>query len=538
MTEAPPSEPGGWAGLPLRARAGLVFGLALVVHGALQSLIPAFADVDAWFHSRFSEMLWNGETPWHGLEFPWMAHSSHAEFPTDWQWGWHWFVAPFAGLLGAVPGTKAATAVFAAVLTVASYAFLDRRGVAWPSLWTALLFLGNPYWLYRAHTARPTTLVLAALLLLLHQVLERRPRAAAACALIPVLLYAVPGAPVAVIGAGALAVAIRDREIPWKTAIAACAGIGVGILLHPGFWRVEGGMLTGDRALFGVWEQINTSVQSALAGGTAIAFDDGLVLRVDVPVELRSPTAQTLALQFWVPLAATLAAVIGVLRSWRGGRAFALTLLACVWFVATLRIGRLMEYWTPFAVLAAAVAWGGPAKEWAGMRVRAVVAVGALAVANGVFILGGGAFRTGDAIDWKAETGAELERAVRSIENTGEDRDTVFHPSWDEFAPLFHWNPDVRWTTGFDPWFLVTHDREKFKAIHHIVAGDLPPDALRLVLTKHFESRWVLLWRRPFPDGSGRRGTAWAVLEQQLDDADWATVVYDEPEAVVYRLEK
>jgi hypothetical protein len=516
-----------WAALSGRARTGLVLLAATLVHGVLQALLPGFLDVDAWYHSRFAEQLWTGGAAWHGLDFPWMAHSSYAEFPSDWALGWHWLLAPFCAALGPVGGMRAATAVFAGVLTAAVYAFLARRGVAHPLLWTALLVLGNPFWLYRTHMGRPTTLVVATHLLLLDQVLERRALGAGAAAALSMLVYAVPGAPVAAAGAGCMALLARDRRVPWKVGAAAVAGIAAGILLHPGFWSVRGAALGADRALFAVWAQMRDSIAGATAGGAVVTYDDGMSARVDVPLELLPMGWNTLLTQFWVPLASTALACAAAHRSVRSGRALATTLLAAVWLYASLRVGRFSEYWAPFALLAVAEAWGGPQAAWSPKRARAALAGVGLASVYGIVVLAG--------LPWTQHPGAEVRAAAAGIRSEGPGRDTVFHPLWDEFAPLFHWNQDVRWTTGFDPQFLVRHDPELFRALHHVVAGDLAPDQLHAVLRRHFDSRWVLLWRRPGPDGA--RSRRWEVLQAQLDAAPWATVTYEDEAAVVYRLD-
>ena len=106
--------------------------------------------------------------------------------------------------------------------------------------------------------------------------------------------------------------------------------------------------------------------------------------------------------------------------------------------------------------------------------------------------------------------------------------DIVWHGFWDEFAPLFHWNPRVRWITGMDPWYLVAHDRGAPLLMARIVSADFEHDAdLRRALTERFGARFVLLWRR----------NPYQALEARLEGVPWATVVHDDPNAIVFRID-
>ena len=74
-----------------------------VLHGLVQVWLGGLPDRDAWFHGRLSALLASGDAPWHGLEFPWLAHSAYADEPMDWSLLWHWLLAPFAAPLEEAP---------------------------------------------------------------------------------------------------------------------------------------------------------------------------------------------------------------------------------------------------------------------------------------------------------------------------------------------------------------------------------------------------------------------------------------------------
>jgi hypothetical protein len=105
--------------------------------------------------------------------------------------------------------------------------------------------------------------------------------------------------------------------------------------------------------------------------------------------------------------------------------------------------------------------------------------------------------------------------------------DIVWHGHWDEFAPLFHWNPDVRYIIGMDPWYLLAHDPRMALTIARCTDANYADDEeLRDVLTVGFGARFALLWRMK----------QYGPLEDKLRTVSWAKLIHDDRHAVVFEL--
>jgi len=502
---------------------GVAFAVALLFHGAYEFALGGFADADPWFHGRYADLLWRGETPWHGLEFPFVAHSAFADGPMDWALGWHWLLAPFVGAFGAETGMRAATAVFAAVLTAALYGVLRRCDVRRPAFWTALTLIASPIWVFRLHMGRPTPLVVAGLLLLAYLVLRRRAVAAGVCAFVLMLLYHVPATPLVTAGACLAAILVTKRVVAWRTAVAVLVGIAAAVLVHPGFWSVT----ESGRATFHVWSLLSESVSQGAAGGVVLQVGDGLNVPVNMPLELRSPRWLDLGREFWGALAATAIAVVFGWRRRSDPFAVAGALLAVGFLYATFQAGRLLEYWVPFAFFGAAMGLGATARANCKLPTQA----GALAVVLCVALFAHGALPDGR----HDLHGDEVRPAAEALADAAEPGDVVFQGSWDDFAPLFHWNWRVKWLTGMDPWYLVAHDREDF-VIHALATGGaLDDDGLHNALTDRYGARFVLLWRRM--DENLERTSRYDRVEAQLRRVPWAHVLHQDEAAVVFRID-
>lgn len=508
-------------------RVAAVFAVALLVHLAYAVAIGGPTDFDAWFHARYARGLVTGDVAWNGLAFPWQTCSAWADFPSDWALGWHWLVAPFVAFGGGIPGLLLAQALCAAALTAAFHAALLRAQVARPWLWTALLLAGCAGWLWRTHQGRPTTAVVASLLVLLAAAIERRAVAASVAALVATLLYCVPTMPVVIGACGCLGALAQERRIPWKTGSAVLGGVALGIALHPGTWSFREGHALP--ASFHVWELMAGSIDFARQGGAFVADLGGggrAEMQIALPAELGAPGWDVVLLEMRVPLLATVAALVAALLrprdAWTVGCA-AVAVFACA---MTLRSGRFFEYWHPFAVLAAAVGVGrGPMAETSA-RARRLVAGAVVVLVAAELLEHRNAFGPRSASD-------PVRDAVHAIEERAAPGDVVFHGSWDDFAPAWYPARKVRFLTGMDPWYFVAHDAAKVAWHAAATQGALPDEELRRTLVERFGARWVLLWSRP------GREDRYDALAAQLGRVPWAEHVAtggSTPATTVFRL--
>lgn len=507
------------------------FAVALLFHALMVLWMPTFADYDAWFHARYAQLLGSGGARWNGLEFPWLTESAFADMPTDWALGWHWLVAPLTWLAAPFTALKTAVIVQAALLTGVFHALVVRNRVAWPWAWTALLTVGCAGWLFRTHMGRPTPLVVALLLVLFGAIAERRLLCAATSALAALLIYQVPVPPALVAASALVGVAAATRAAPWRLALCVAGGAVAAIVLHPGFWSVgPGGFLSLDHATFRLWDLMRGSLDFAAVNGRYV-FGPGEFVQIGMPQELAAPDRQTMLREFAVPLLATL---FGVLNAWRRRRdpwSVGAAVFAVVGLVATWRSGRFLEYWHPFAMLSAALV-GAPLRQAAAASVESGRTLPTLAVKIVVVVLG--ALSLGQIpllVDWVRydgdAQGDDVRAAVESLDGVAEPGDIVFHGYWDEFAPMFYWDPRVRFITGMDPWYMLAKDPRKSLLLARCVEADFAEDEdLRTALTEDFGARFALLWRRNRYDP----------LEAKLKEVPWAKLIHDDPNAAVFEL--
>lgn len=502
----------------------------LVVHGAVQALLPGFADPDAWFHGRFAALLASGDAPWNGLSFPYVAKSAYADFPSDWALGWHWLLAPFVAAAGPVTGMKMATAFFGAVLTAIVHGLLVRGGVARAWIWTAALVLGNPLWLNRVAMGRPTPLVVALLLLLVTFAAEARPRAAAVCAFCVLALYHLPQPPLLAAAIGLATAAASGRPGVVRTGAWIVAAMVLAVLCHPGFWSVRGGVFSADRATFAVWGLLSDSFERSREGVLHLALPGGGGIGVPVPEELRGPPAAYLLTKAWLPIVLTaVAAALGWHNRRERPAAAAAALAAVVFLGATTRSWRLMEYWVPFAFLAAPCLLAATRRPWIA---GAAAAAGALSLATGAPEV----VRHHSATP--REDPAELAPAVAAVAERASPGDVVWQGRWDDFAPLFHHGPDLVWLTGMDPWFFAAHDLGAVLLHARTANADYEDDdALRTALTDRDSGlgcRFVILWRRVGP--GPQRTRFYDRLERRLRDAPWAELLHADEATAAFLL--
>jgi len=507
-------------------RSGLTTGLAvlvgaLVVHGALQFWLGGLPDRDGWFHGRLAALIASGDAPWHGLDFPWLTHSAYADRPMDWSLLWHLLLTPFVAALGPITGLKAFAALQAALLTTAFYAVLRRLDVKAALAWTVLLLAASPQWLFRLHFGRPTPFVVATLLIVLDLVIHRRDRAAAVAIALSLLVYQVPAPVVMVAGAAWLGRWTEDGRPDWRAAATLAAGGVAGVLVHPGLW-------TGGT--FNIWELMRGSLAVAAAGGE-VALPGGDTLVLPLPRELGSPGLMGLMTELWLPLVATLAAVGCALRARRDSVSVATALLAVVGLAGTLRSGRFFEYWHVLALLAAAVAISG--RRTTGSVRAHTQLIGLAALLLGASTLHGLAPLVHE---HGSDAGADVRPGLAAISARADPGDVVWHASWDDFAPLFHFAPRLRYVTGMDPWWLVAHDPEDARAYALAGAGHLDDASLHEALTGRFGARFALIWTQAEDGPDGAR--VLAGISDQLRAAKWAEVLHEDDRTVAFELKR
>ena len=331
-----------------------VFLAVFLFHAAIeQVLTPTLAASDAWYHTKIAALYWSGECPILGGDFPWTQFSRFHELRHDWHLLYHILLIPFVWL-GPVGGGKLSVVFFAATLATVLYGVVRRNGLPAPLAATLLVLfvLASASQILRLHLPRPSTGMLALLLLLVHFSGRERALAAFLTSVFLLLLYNVPHTLVLLAGVTAVVIALREGRLPWATLGALLGGIAVGVVAHPGFWHWEGSFWGLEHADFSLWRQMSGTLEAARNDFRIQIAGQWVTMRVGN--EFKPPVAQAFPRIFAVPLLVPLAAAALAAQRRRLSHVAAIALvLAAAYFTLFLEFIRFVEYWIPLAFLGA-----------------------------------------------------------------------------------------------------------------------------------------------------------------------------------------
>ncbi len=310
--------------------------------GAKTGKDPGVPGHDSFYHIKMAEML-----PEHGFmrEFPWLQFSYFTQqghgFVSHHS-GFHVILAPFVYLAklttgDALAGGRWAMCFFAGLNLVLFHALLDAGGVRCRWLFVALLVVLPDQFLVRHAYVRaigPSLLFMQLLLLVL---IHHRFVLVAIVAFLYVQLYLGAALYVPVIVAAYTFSGVcgpkSDRELPWKTTIAAVLGWGAGIYFHPYsgavyeflMLQVFGSGLSPDISVGREWKPYQNVwwFSTYLAGPLLLFWTLALVSRLRFGPLLR-------------------------------GRELTVLVLSLMFLVLTLKARRFIEYWPAFCVLSTA----------------------------------------------------------------------------------------------------------------------------------------------------------------------------------------
>ena len=497
--DATPSRWRWWAGLLP------VFALAFAFHLWLEYRSADLHGVDGYYHTRLTWMYATGELNPLSDRLPWMTFGSYGKLFADWQFGYHVFLAPFL-VLGLVTGGKVSAAFFASFLASTIHAILRSHRVPLAWAFGLLSCAASGMHLSRMHLVRPTTLLVALLLIVAHAAVSRKPRAFFGWTVLMLFVYDVPHNALAVTGLACGAIAACSGRFAWKVALAGAAAVVVAIPLNPGFWSWEGEFWGLDHGLFRVWDQMGGSLQAAKDGGFVLV--DGVSVPIEAPGEFKAPNGRVILDDFQVPLwMLLLGLVLLALPARRQLHPFVLvsTGLAGLYFWLFLAHLRFFEYWIPFTLLATGMAFGrvvgdDPREVWRSWRARpwlqslswSVLVVFALGV------LGTHATRAvrtaAQTLDVKTGVGAKFEEPMAWLVENTERGELVFHESWPGFAPMFHFNQWNHFVIGLDPYFFYQDDPVGYREWNTAARGGYDPVRTRKVV-RDMGARWAIAKR-------------------------------------------
>lgn len=472
-----------------RSRLLLIFLFSLTVLLFFQNT-DIFADPDSFYHAGVARLMAQGDVA--VREFPWLPYSILSENYIDHHYLYHAALVPFS-FVDPLKGIKIATALFGALFIAFFARMLFSLGVVYPELFVALLVINQPF-MFRANLAKASTFSLLFLFSALFALIKKRTFAVFLIAFLYVwaydgwvLLGGVLGLWWLVHSFGEMVyerntVSLRFFwRILWSREertmfLSGVGGLLAGIVVNP-FFPKNLSFYYDHIVKIGL-----VGYKNAIAvGGEWYGYNPFLFL---------GNNAVLLAV-----LVLALAVFVVSLR--RQGSVSLVALFLSIAFVgATLKSQRNIEYAVPFLVFFCALSFRWVSGEWLWGKIREYSGRwGWLVFGYGVaFAL---VFSvTKDMILLRRELVSGfrmdfLQQESRWIAEHVKPGEIIFHSNWDEFPPLFYYNPRNEYIAGLDPAFMYAHDPNAYILWRDITQGKVS-QGLEELIQREFHTSTVI----------------------------------------------
>jgi hypothetical protein len=490
------------------------FALAILISGLVLGWLQysargVFADPDGFYHAKASQLLSQGKLT---DTFPWLYYTTWNTHYADQHYLYHWLLVPF----NTIQKLPFSIVLFGLVFISLFLAVLRRYKSSYFILWIILLLGSSTDFLFRINVVKANTLSLALLCLItllvygFHYAHNSKQKfvnllGIGLVSAIFVWTYGgfvfVPFLLLAYFVAGLFAqlltkvnwelISLRDLILPLLISI---LGITIGMVLHPQHGHIfslmydqlfQTGLGAGSVVPVGnEWHAFNFSwfIQSNVLTVTVWGVSFGLVVHSVINYLKRTPdfieVSKKFELILWLQFTS-----IGLL-------------------ILTLWHRRFIEYWIPFALLAAAVTiqpylenitkekFIDAFRYW-----QMKVAVLAVLIAS-VATIGFNVHYTLNSLR-RSESSSLLQPASEWLKENSNAGDIVFNTEWDQFPQIFYWNDKDYYIVGLDPTFMYIENPSLYWDWRKI-ADDKPKnwDSIQEVydiLKNRFKAKYVFL---------------------------------------------
>jgi hypothetical protein len=448
--------------------AGL-FALFVTFLAIVQFATPNLVGNDGYFHIKMAYLMrTEGLRP----TFDWMPLTVlNAEEFVDHHFLYHVLLIPFT--LGDLRlGAKVASVIFPALAFLAVWWLLRAQRVPYAALWSLGLLVTSEAFIYRMSMPRAMSLSLAILVLAVHWLLTGKHRRLLPLAFLYVWLYNAFPLILIVTGAYIAARWLFDGQLAWRALVYVGLGIGLGLLINPYFpenltfvYRHIAPKLADPTAIRvgNEWYPYKTTQLLENSGLAMIAFlvgAFGLGL-YDRRMEARTATGFFLSVLFGAML---------------------------------FKARHFVEYFPPFALIFAALAWAPLIQHWlegkswrASMDLpldKAISCVQCLALTRTWRTRAIGGVMVAillPALWFNLNASRESLQSSKSYQRYAESAAwlqantpagaRVFQTDWDDFPRLFFYNTHNTYTLGLDPTYMQLHDSELYDLWVDITQG-------------------------------------------------------------------
>lgn len=451
--------------------------LAALALAGLQLSFDGLFDLDSYFHARAAiDLAQNGPEP----EFPQAAFSTWSTEYSDKDFLFHVLIAPFFSDGDLDAGGKYAVILINVILCFSLAYAVRSLGLRFGAVWVLLLVGVSTYFVGRLVPLRPHPLGLAFVAVEIALLVRNRPIALFFVSALHVLAHSSFPLVLGLYGIWFLVAVVQRTAVPWKTGIAAVAGVVVASLVHPYFPNNFQITYAIARLLGHLWG-VATDIPAAAFGS-----------------ELRPMGMRTflLAAPGWAPGLLALLATVAArgVRRWPARDLF-LLVSTCTLLGFAVASKRFLDMFILSAILLAGALWTTLAE---GRSLRAIVAEKPL-LGGGSIALVSACLLTGLGIAWSElpgkfaaqNYGSVFQPTVDRLDELAEPGEVVYHPSWREFSVLYGFRPNGRYISGLDPVFLHEYDPKLFKKSWLLSRGfsKRPYD----VIARDFSARWIFV---------------------------------------------
>ena len=424
-------------------------------------------DYDAYYHFRWSRMLWEGMRAGH---FP----PSFDALPlttlnpkdyVDHHFLFHVLQIPFTFFSDFQTGAKIGTWLFACLAVFSCYWLLVRNRVSYPLVWLVAVIGSSAPFLYRMNMGKAMSVSIVLLVAGIHLFFERKYRWLLPLAFVFALAYDMFALLVAAAAMWTFVILWSERRVEWKPVLFVAVGSLLGFVINPYFPH-----------------NFQLLYEHLLIKITAGDFT------AQVGSEWYPYTTWEFLGNCGVALAAMVVGYVSFKDSARGDRqrAFLLMLFATLLMLANMRWRRFAEYFPPFAVIFAAFAAEPlirrarerftrrepPADEENPLELEAPTPAARVENARAwelifvstAFVLLAAPlvwYARVTAQDIAGMAGPDLYKGgMEWLSKNAEPGELIFNTDWDDFPKLFFYNPHLAYVSGLDPTYLLDKDRK------------------------------------------------------------------------------
>lgn len=446
----------------------ILFVIIFIGLAVIQFSTPDLPDNDGFYHIK---LAWLMRTESLKPDFIWLPMSilNQRDF-YDHHFLYHVALIPFTfGDLRV--GAKLAAVTFASLAFIAIWFLLDRQKIPFAWLWALALFGISDAFLYRMSISRAQSLSLGIMALGLLWMFEGKYKHLAVLSFFYVWTYNAFPLMLALAGIYTTAILLMQKRLDLRPILFVGVGIIAGLVINPYFPN----NLTFTYHHFLSKLQLGESIK---VGNEWYPYDTAQIMENSM-LALAAFVSGTLALGLAGRKMETQTATV--------------FLVAVLFGVMMFNARRFVEYFPPFALIFAALAWSAVfdfenhLQKWKGKaQAFAPMIVLALVIVFGVIkVIPAVQNQLAKSKPYDIYAGASL----YLLQNT-QQGELIFQTDWDDFPRLFYYNTYNTYLAGLDPTYMQLYDAELYNEWVSITRGEVdnPSELIR----SKFGARYVV----------------------------------------------